>query len=179
MYKEIFFNFDISRLQEEMVTLLERKPLGKHNQLALMHRIDCDDPYYFGCGSLVLEGNFKSGQQTEKTIILSEEEFDLFNDELKDTYFYTIYKAMSSRYKLARMRIMSLKQKTCLTWHYDSGQRIHIPIITHPGCKFVLEDNAFHLPADGNAYIVDTTKYHTVFNGSKIVRIHLVCSILE
>jgi len=178
-YVKIKFNFDILKLQEDLTTLLDRVPLDKDtNQLCLMHRDKCNNPYYFGCGSLSHEGSFSTGKQTIKSIIHEEQEFSIFNKELKNTYFYTIYKELSKRFNIARMRIMALKQKSCLTWHRDYEKRIHIPIITDIGCKFVLEDVSFHLPADGNAYVVDTTNHHTVFNGSKIVRIHLVATIL-
>jgi len=55
-----------------------------------------------------------------------------------------------------------------------------LPIITDEKCKFVVEDNVFHLPANGNSFIIDTTKYHTVFNGSsELERVHLVGSLVE
>ena len=142
-----------------------------------MQRDNCNDPYYLGCGSLTYEGNFSTGKQTRKTVIHQEKEFVIFNKELENTYFYTIYKEISNHLKIARMRVIALNQKRCLTWHRDFNKRIHIPIITDEKCKFVLEDTVFHLPADGSAYIIDTTKHHTAFNGSKIVRMHLVGSI--
>ncbi len=177
-YIRIKFNFDISKLKEELLILLERVPLDLNNQICLMHRDNCDNPYYFGCGSLLYEGSFLTGKQTKKKIIQQEKEFVIFNEELKNTYFYEVYKKINKYKKIARLRIMALDQKTCLTWHKDSEKRIHIPIITDEKCKFVVEHSAFHLRADGDAYIVDTTKYHTVFNGSKIVRIHLIGTIL-
>ena len=38
----------------------------------------------------------------------------------------------------------------------------------------VIEDEAFHMPANGSAYLTDNTKYHNFFNGSEIERVHLV-----
>ena len=177
-YDKINFNFDIPKLKENLSILLNRVPL-RTNQVCLMHQDNCNNPYYAGCGSLLLKGDYSTGWQIKKTVIYQEKEFVIFNKELKNTYFYTIYKEISNHLKITRMRIMALNQKCCLTWHRDPGKRIHIPIITDEKCKFVLEDTAFHLPADGSAYIIDTTKYHTVFNGSTIIRIHLVCSILD
>ena len=37
-----------------------------------------------------------------------------------------------------------------------------------------LDGKQFHIPADGNAHIVDTTKMHTALNASKQDRIHIV-----
>lgn len=177
--ERINFNFNIPKLQEDLSTLLTRVPIDEHNQVCLMHRDNCNNPYYFGCGSLTRDGNYSAGKQIKRTVIHEEKEFAIFNQDLENTYFYTIYKEINNHLKIVRMRIMALHQKCCLTWHRDFDKRIHIPIITDEKCKFVLEDTVFHLPADGSAYIIDTTKYHTVFNGSKIVRIHLVCSILN
>lgn len=177
-YTKLDFNFDIFKLRNEMTTLLKHVPLGKHDQLCLMHHPDSNNPYYSGDGSLVFEGNYLSGTYTKKAHEYKEYEFNVFNKELKNTYFYEIYQKMSKNFNITRLRIMALSQKQCLTWHVDSVQRIHVPIITDPGCRFVLENVSFHLPADGNAYVIDTTKLHTVFNGSKIVRIHLVGSVL-
>ena len=176
--EKIDYNFDIVKLQKELSTLLGRVPLH-FNQLCLMHKENCNDPYYYGCGSLTYDGGYTTGKQTRRTIIHSENEFYIFNKELTNTYSHTVYTELSKHYKLARLRIMALDQKTCLSWHRDVDRRIHIPIATDEKCKFVLEDEVFFLPADGNAYIVDTRKFHTVFNGSGIVRTHLVASILE
>ncbi len=43
----------------------------------------------------------------------------------------------------------------------------------------VIEDEAFHMPSNGNAYVTNNTKYHNFFNGSEIERVHLVATILE
>tara|TARA_B100000085_G_scaffold249002_1_gene244420 strand:- start:49 stop:258 length:210 start_codon:yes stop_codon:yes gene_type:complete len=57
--------------------------------------------------------------------------------------------------------------------------RLHIPIITNKANIMVIEDTAFHMPADGSGYITDNTKYHNFFNGSEIDRVHLVATLLE
>ena len=35
------------------------------------------------------------------------------------------------------------------------------------------------MPANGNAYLTDNTKYHNFFNGSEIERVHLVATVLR
>ena len=72
-----------------------------------------------------------------------------------------------------------LPQRQCLSWHRDPEPRIHIPIITHVGCKMVIEDEAFHMPANGSAYVTNNTKYHNFFNGSEIDRVHIVATLLK
>ena len=56
---------------------------------------------------------------------------------------------------------------------------VHIPIITNPGCKMVIEDVAEHMPADGSVTITNNTKYHNFFNGGEQDRVHLVACVLE
>jgi aspartyl/asparaginyl beta-hydroxylase (cupin superfamily) len=74
---------------------------------------------------------------------------------------------------------MFVETKTCYTWHRDGTARIHIPIITDSSkTGLIVEDTILRLPADGSAYIVDTTKYHTAFNAWDQTRIHLVAVIL-
>ncbi len=69
---------------------------------------------------------------------------------------------------------MKLKSKTCYSYHQDQGKRFHIPLITNDNCFFVVEDKIVRYPADGNYYIVDTTKKHTAVNASWEDRIHLI-----
>jgi len=82
--------------------------------------------------------------------------------------------------KMFRTRIMILKPRECYTYHYDFSQRIHIPVITNESCFIVENRQLRHLPADGNYYVVDTTKMHTALNGSRDNedRLHIVGGIV-
>ena len=71
-------------------------------------------------------------------------------------------------------RLMKMKPKTCYYWHNDRTKRYHIPIQTHEHCWLLLNDKKVHLPADGTAYVIDTTQKHTALNCSKVDRIHIV-----
>lgn len=75
---------------------------------------------------------------------------------------------------LVRTRVMRMKPKTCYSYHSDMTKRIHIPLITNENCFMVIEDEIFRYPADGNYYIMDTTKKHTAVNASFRERIHIV-----
>lgn len=75
---------------------------------------------------------------------------------------------------MSRTRVMKLKPKTCYSYHKDSSQRIHIPLITNEKCFFVIENEVIRLPADGNYYVIDTRKMHTFVNASFEDRIHIV-----
>ena len=76
--------------------------------------------------------------------------------------------------QMYRTRVMRMKPKTCYTYHKDPTQRIHIPLITNDKCFIVIDDEVIRYPADGNHYVVDTTKMHTAVNASWHERIHIV-----
>ena len=99
--------------------------------------------------------------------------------EFKDTYVEEVYNLITSKFKLGRVRFLMKPPRSCLSWHRDPEMRLHIPIITNEGCKMVIEDTSFHMPADGSAYITDNTKYHNFFNGSEIERVHLVSTLID
>jgi len=71
-------------------------------------------------------------------------------------------------HELYRVRIMKLKSKTCYSYHQDWYKRLN------DKCFFVIEDVIYRYPADGNFYIIDTTKKHTAVNASWEDRIHLI-----
>lgn len=76
--------------------------------------------------------------------------------------------------KMSRTRIMRLKPYQCYSYHVDPTPRMHIPLITNDNCFMVIEDIVYRYPADGNFYLVDTTKKHTFVNASLEDRIHIV-----
>lgn len=73
-----------------------------------------------------------------------------------------------------RTRLMKLKPTTCYSYHKDPTVRLHIPLETNEKCFFVIDDEVHRYPADGNYYIIDTTKMHTAVNASFEERLHLV-----
>ena len=63
---------------------------------------------------------------------------------------------------------------TCYSWHKDGTDAcLHIPIITNDGSRFVYEDKAIHMPADGSVYLVNNLRYHSFMNGGGTQRVHL------
>ena len=98
--------------------------------------------------------------------------------EFKNTYVEEVYNLINKRWKIGRVRFLMKPPRTCLSWHRDPEMRLHIPIITNKGCKMVIENEAFHMPANGSAYLTDNRQYHNFFNGSEIERVHLVATVL-
>ena len=90
-----------------------------------------------------------------------------------------LYDTLSKKFKLGRVRILLKEPRSTLSWHRDPEPRLHIPIITNPGCLMVIDNVAKHLPADGSVWVTNNTKYHNAFNGGEENRIHLVACVLD
>lgn len=67
--------------------------------------------------------------------------------------------------------------------HTDSGDylyraaRHHIPIITNPGVKFIIDGESKHIP-EGECWEINNNKPHAVKNDGKEDRIHLLIDIV-
>ena len=120
-----------------------------------------------------------SGKEVVRDEMINEEAYSEFIDEYKETYFKKVFEALSSKYKLGRVRILLKEPRSTLSWHRDPEPRLHIPIITNPGSIMVIDNVAKHLPADGSVWITNNTKYHNAFNGGEENRIHLVACVLN
>ena len=120
-----------------------------------------------------------TGKEVTRDISVDEEKYSEFIDDYKNTYFKDVYEALSKKYKLGRVRILLKQPRSTLSWHRDPEPRLHIPIITNPGCIMVIDNVAKHMPADGHAWITNNTKYHNFFNGGEEDRIHIVACVLN
>ena len=100
-------------------------------------------------------------------------------DSVEHTYNIPLFdipyiNSIMQEHKLTRTRLMRMKPKSCYLWHNDLTKRLHIPIETHEHCFLILDNDRFHIPATGEAYVIDTTKKHTALNCSTINRVHIV-----
>ncbi|WP_440930880.1 aspartyl/asparaginyl beta-hydroxylase domain-containing protein [Candidatus Pelagibacter sp.] len=120
-----------------------------------------------------------TGKEVTRDVSVDEEKYSEFINDYKDTYFKDVYEALSKKYKLGRVRILLKQPRSTLSWHRDPEPRLHIPIITNPGCIMVIDNVAKHMPADGHAWITNNTKYHNFFNGGEEDRIHIVACVLN
>lgn len=170
--------FEIGELQDALDYILALTDIDRMQQVGLTHIAGLyEDKWYQSCGSLV--NHYVDGRLVKKQTPLTENDFPEFIEEAKSCYFYDVYHTLSTEFKIGRMRIMKMKPWMCLTWHHDTSKRIHIPIISNPGNRLVIEDNSYHLPADGSVYFVDTTKWHSAFNGGTQDRYTLLISLRE
>ena len=121
----------------------------------------------------------KSGKEVSRDVNINEAEYSEFIPDYENTYFKEVFDTLSSKYKLGRVRILLKEPRSTLSWHRDPEPRLHIPIITNPGCLMVIDNVAKHMPADGSVWITNNTKYHNAFNGGEENRIHLVACVLD
>jgi len=121
----------------------------------------------------------KSGKEVSRDVGINEEEYSEFISDYKNTYFKEVFDTLSKKYKLGRVRILLKEPRSTLSWHRDPEPRLHIPIITNPGCLMVIDNVARHMPADGSVWITNNTKYHNAFNGGEENRVHLVACVLD
>ena len=121
----------------------------------------------------------RSGKEAVRAKRIDETKYTEFVKDLEDTYFKEVYDILSKKFKLGRVRILLKEPRSTLSWHRDPEPRLHIPIITNPGCIMVIEEVAKHLPADGSAWVTNNMKYHNFFNGGEEDRIHLVACLTD
>ena len=110
---------------------------------------------------------------------INEKKYTEICEPFRGTYIEEIYNIINKRWKIGRLRFLMKPPRSCLSWHRDPEKRLHIPIITNPGCRMVIEDESFHMPADGSVYITDNTKYHNFFNGGELNRTHIVGTLID
>ena len=121
----------------------------------------------------------KSGEEVTRDIKIDESEYSEFIPDYENTYFKEIFDVLSAKFKLGRVRILLKEPRSTLSWHRDPEPRLHVPIITNPGCLMVIDNVAKHMPADGSVWITNNTKYHNAFNGGEENRVHLVACVLD
>ena len=119
------------------------------------------------------------GKEVIRDKKINEELYTEFVKDFEHTYFKEVYEKLSEKFKLGRVRILLKEPRSTLSWHRDPEPRLHIPIITNPGCIMVIENIAKHLPADGSVYITNNVKYHNAFNGGEENRVHLVACLTD
>ncbi len=120
-----------------------------------------------------------TGKEAARDKDLDETLYTEFVKDFEHTYFKEVYEKLSSKFKLGRVRILLKEPRSTLSWHRDPEPRLHVPIITNPGCMMVIENTAKHLPADGSVYITNNLKYHNAFNGGEENRVHLVACLTD
>ena len=184
-YKVPNIKFDISQLRRDLEKILEKNDfntLGIKNFGAIpLNEIPGDKDSTKGHN---VRGTYwtlpdESGKEAMRDKPIDESKYTQLISNFHNTYFEQVYNILTKNFKLGRIRILLKEPRSTLSWHRDPEPRLHIPIITNPGCKMVIEDVAKHMPADGSVTITNNTKYHNFFNGGEQERIHFVACVLE
>ena len=184
-YKVPNIKFDIFKLRKDLEKILENKnfnTLGIKNFGAIpLNEIPGDKDSTKGHN---VRGTYwtlpdESGKEAMRDKPIDESKYTQLISNFHNTYFEEVYNVLTKNFKLGRVRILLKEPRSTLSWHRDPEPRLHIPIVTNPGCKMVIEDVAKHMPADGSVTITNNTKYHNFFNGGEQERIHLVACVLE
>ena len=176
--------FDINKLRSALNTVLSRKSYDDASGTKYIAGISLNQ--IPGDRDSIKGENIKgvywtkpdsSGKESIRAKKIDETAYTEFVKDLEDTYFKEVYNTLSKKFKLGRVRILLKEPRSTLSWHRDPEPRLHIPIITNPGCMMVIENVAMHLPADGYVYITNNVKYHNAFNGGEENRVHLVACL--
>lgn len=84
--------------------------------------------------------------------------------------------------RLYRTRLMLIQPGFELGHSHIDGPRsirLHIPIETNPEAWFEISGRRYHLPADGSAYLVNTSRPHRIGNAGAIPRTHFVAVLYQ
>ena len=177
--------FDVSRLRTDLKKILVNKKFQNldisHFGAISLNQIPNDENSIKGNNirGVYWTKSDEFGKEVSRDVQIDESKYTQIVPEFQNTYFKDVYEALNKKFKLGRVRILLKEPRSTLSWHRDPEPRLHIPIITNPGCSMVIENVAKHLPADGSATITNNTKYHNFFNGGEQDRIHLVACVLE
>ena len=184
-YKVPNIKFDISKLKSDLEKILTKNKfnsLGIKNFGAIpLNQIPGDKESTEGHN---IRGTYwtlpdESGKEVIRDKPIDETKYTQLVPYFQNTYFEEVYNTLKKKFKLGRVRILLKEPRSTLSWHRDPEPRLHIPIITNPGCLMVIDNVAKHMPADGSVWVTNNTKYHNAFNGGEENRIHLVACVLD
>ncbi len=173
--RKISFEVNLPRLLDEANQLISSVGFDKSaQQIGLTHTPSCaaENRYFESVGSLY--------DYEKDKFAFHERDFNVFNQDHQGSYFEWLY--LNLPFKVARMRLMRMPPKKCLSIHEDTGPRYHIALKTNPFSYLFFPESkiSFQIPADGFLYEMDATQLHTAFNADLSEdRIHLVFSDLE
>jgi len=155
------YKFDVDLLKKDVYNVVENVGWGDKNQICLTHPPEKED-WFFGTGPLTASKTFTQ-----------------LNRFLYGSYFETTYNTIKNEYPVGRVRLMMLPGQKCFSIHADITKRIHIPVETNEQCMMIIDNEVKHMPADGSAWLTNTTRPHTALNGNLIFdRLHILFDLL-
>ena len=143
-------NFDISKLKNDLDKILKLKkfntPGVTHFGAIPLNQIPNDKSSIEGSN---IRGKYwtiadETGKEVSRDVDIDESKYTQLIPEFENTYFAEVYKVLSKRFKLGRVRLLLKEPRSTLSWHKDPECRLHVPIITNKGCSMVIENVAKH-----------------------------------
>lgn len=126
----------------------------------------------------VFNGTTISSKKKESRHVV-QEDVGVFNEDYKHTEYYNVYKELSKYYVIDKFRIIMLPPFTTVPWHTDNYENLHVPIETNIGCRFVIDNLSYYLPADGSTYQSENCFFHTIYNAGSTERYNILVSITD
>jgi len=165
------FNFDLKSVSDDVRYFIQKYP--HMTSLGLTHSVDAntEEERLRDC---IGSTDFIKRNKPDT-------DFDIFNKSFAGTSLQLMYETLSTKFKLCRFRIMIMGGPMAYYAHSDPTRRLHYVIETNKDCIFLFPEvkEQFHIPADGNVYMVDTRLRHTFVNASNKTRIHLLLSLFS
>lgn len=182
-------NLDLKKLRREVIDLTNRFPIRKINREEksgknAIHGEPRGDVRMLNLKGLPGNVDFYSG--TSLDLIhdgkAHEHLYTDWHEELQGSYIQEIVENFPIN--IGRARLLELTELDMQHFHVDLTPVITIPIFTHWKCMFAWAkpkglSYMVHLPADGNAYFLNTSINHTALNAGVPNRIHLTLHCVD
>lgn len=191
IYERLELGFDIEKLRRHLQEVVfPLKPMMQGAYFGGWSVLSSNGSYTDGWQMGHLAFQDKNGQSSVdrdalRAMNLDEEEHFNRPTEIYSGYLQQVMEEIQA-YGLTvfRARISLLTAGGRSSTHRDGADesykvRLHIPIITNPGCFFETEEGAAHFPADGGAYVVRVNRLHTIYNRGTSHRFHLMMNIRD
>lgn len=106
---------------------------------------------------------------------IPEIDLNYMNEWFKGKYTEEVINSLNKTYNTTKWRFMRLSsERRAYSYHTDDTKRLHIPLLTHEDCFFIIQEQLYKMNQKGRVYIMDTTKKHTALNLGWTDRIHMV-----
>ncbi len=185
-HEKLKLKFDVEAMREEFVSVQQ---LG--DRVGLWH-----GPAAFGGWALQSQdGDWRSGfekgglyKNTDDKLVAKEpalaiHEYHMRTSACTGIFSDIIDELEEQGFYPHRSRITVLDPGQITIWHTDAldscySVRIHIPFITNLDCAFEVQDEgAVHMPADGHAYLIDSSTTHRAYNKGTEIRMHFLAQV--
>ena len=146
------------------------KPEDRFRRLGLTHRPHAEDPWR----------DAGSGQFNQETggKYFEEREFSLFNEELKDTYFFEVFNSLP--FRPGRVRLVTLRPGEIYHMHTDASRVAHMALQTNEDSRLLFRSgHTYHVPTDGRVHILNTIRHHSAYNAGGTDRVHMTMTLAD